>query len=160
ASVDGYVVVADGERILCFIGAGKSARWLHDHDGLPLGPQLLRQDGLLVTLSDQRTVLAFAEVTGREVWRLAPAKTQKSWLALHGHGALLATDSGYLYGVDLADGQIRYRMRAGVPFQGTPVAWGKRFVTLLGRGDHHALLLADAHSGDVTWTRELPLALP
>lgn len=160
ATADGYVVTADGDRVLCFIGAGKSARWLHDHDGLPLGPQILRQDGLLVTLSEQRTVLAFAEVAGREVWRLAPAKTQRSWLALQGHRALVATDSGYLYGVDMADGQVRYRMRAGVPFQGTPVAWGKRFVTLLGRGDHHALLMADAHSGDVTWTCELPIALP
>jgi outer membrane protein assembly factor BamB len=160
ATADGYVVTADADRVLCFMGGETSARWLHDHDGLPLGPQLLRQDGLLITLSNQRTVLAFAEVVGREVWRLAPAKTQKSWLAVQGHRALLATDSGYLYGVDMADGQVRYRMRAGVPFHGTPVAWGKHLVTLLGRGDHHALLLADAHSGDVTWTRELSLALP
>jgi outer membrane protein assembly factor BamB len=160
ATADGYVVTADADRVCCFIGAGASARWLHDHDGLPLGPQLLRQDGLLLTVSDGRTVLAFAEAVGREVWRLAPPRTQKSWLAVQGHRALLATDAGYLYGLDMADGQVRYRMRAPLPFHGTPVAWGKRFVTLLGRGDHHALLLADAHSGDVMWTREFQLALP
>jgi outer membrane protein assembly factor BamB len=160
ATADGYVVTADASRVYCFIGKGAGARWLHDHDGLPLGPQLLRQDGLLITLCDDRTVLAFAEVTGREIWRLAPARTQKSWLAIQGHRALLSTDSGYLYGVDLADGQVRYRMRAPLPFHGTPVAWGKRFVATLGRGSHHALLLADAHSGDVVWTREFQLGLP
>ncbi|WP_224371307.1 outer membrane protein assembly factor BamB family protein [Hyalangium versicolor] len=160
ASADGFVVAADPDRIYCFIGAGTSARWLHDHDGLPLGPQLLRHEGLLLTLSDDRTVLAFAEVGGREVWRLAPARTQRSWLATQGHRALVATDSGYLYGLDLTDGQVRFRMRAPLPFHGTPVPWGKRFVTVLGRGTQHALLLADAHSGDVTWTREFNLSLP
>ncbi|MBN1204456.1 MAG: PQQ-binding-like beta-propeller repeat protein [Myxococcaceae bacterium] len=160
ASADGYVVTADADRVYCFVGAGASARWLHDHDGLPLGPQLVRQEGLLITLSDDRTVLAFAEAAGREVWRLAPSRTQRSWLAIQGHRALLSTDAGYLYGLDTADGQVRYRMRAPLPFQGTPVAWGKRFVATLGKGTHHALLLADAHSGDVAWTREFQLATP
>ncbi|HVG58597.1 MAG TPA: PQQ-binding-like beta-propeller repeat protein [Hyalangium sp.] len=160
ATADGYVVAADASRVYCFIGTGTSARWLYDHDGLPLGPQLLRQDGLLITLSDERTVVAFAEVVGREMWRLAPSRTQKSWLAVQGHRALLSTDSGYLYGLDLADGQVRYRMRAQLPFHGTPVAWGKHFVATLGRGGHHALLLADAHSGDVVWTREFQFSLP
>ncbi|MDY7228072.1 PQQ-binding-like beta-propeller repeat protein [Hyalangium rubrum] len=160
ATVDGYVVAADADRVYGFVGAGPSARWLHDHDGLPLGPQLMREDGLLLTLSEERTVLAFAEVGGREVWRLAPPRTQRSWLATQGHRALVATDSGYLYGVDIADGQVRFRMRAPLPFHGTPVAWGKRFVATLGRGTHHALLLADAHTGDVTWTREFQLSTP
>jgi hypothetical protein len=160
ATADGYVVMADVDRLYCFMGAGASARWLHDHDGLPLGPLLLRQDGLLLTLSEDRTVLAFAEVGGREVWRLAPTRTQRSWLAVQGHRALVATDSGYLYGLDMADGQVRFRMRAPLPFHGTPVAWGKRFVTVLGRGTQHALLLADAHSGDVVWTREFQLSVP
>jgi outer membrane protein assembly factor BamB len=160
ATADGYVVMADSERVYCFIGSGPSARWLHDHDGLPLGPHLQRHEGLLLTLSDDRTVLAFAEVAGREIWRLAPTRTQRSWLATQGHRALVATDSGYLYGLDMADGQVRFRMRAPLPFHGTPVPWGKRFVTVLGRGTQHALLLADAHSGDVTWTREFNLSVP
>lgn len=161
ATADGFVVTTDSERVYCFMGAGASARWLHDHDGLPLGPQLTRQDGLLLTMSEDRTVVAFAEAAGRELWRLAPSRTQKSWLAIQGHRALLATDSGYLYGLDVADGQVRFRMRATpLPFHGTPVAWGKRFVTVLGRGTQHALLLADAHSGDVVWTREFQLSLP
>ncbi|ADO72385.1 PQQ-binding-like beta-propeller repeat protein [Stigmatella aurantiaca] len=160
ATADGHVVTADLDRVLGFMGANTSARWLHDHDGLTLGPQLLRQDGLLITLAEDRTVLAFAEVSGREVWRLAPPRTQRSWLATQGHRAMLATDSGYLYGLDISDGQVRYRMRAPQPFHGTPVPWGKHFVAMLGRGSHHALLMADAHSGDVAWTREFHLALP
>jgi outer membrane protein assembly factor BamB len=160
ASAEGHMVAADAERVYCFVGAGPSARWLHDHDGLPLGPQLVRQEGLLLTLSDERTVLAFAEVSGREMWRLAPPRTQRSWLATQAHRALVSTDSGYLYGVDIADGQVRFRMRAPLPFLGAPVAWGKRFLATLGRGTNHALLLADAHTGDVAWTREFQLSRP
>ncbi len=160
ATADGYVVAADGQRVYGFMGAGTSARWLQDHDGLPLGPLLLREDGLLLTLSEERTVLAFAEVSGRAVWRLAPPRTQRSWLAAQGHRALVATDSGYLYGVEMADGQVRFRMRAPLPFHGAPVAWGKRFVATLGRGTHHALLLADAHGGEVAWTQELQISMP
>jgi outer membrane protein assembly factor BamB len=160
ATKDGHVVAADAARVYCFVGTGASARWLHDHDGLPLGPQLVRQDGLLITLSDDRTVLAFAEAAGREVWRLAPSRTQRSWLAIQGHRALLATDAGYLYGLDIPDGQVRYRMRSPEPFLCTPVAWGKRFLATLGKKSHHALLLADAHSGDVLWTREFHLSTP
>lgn len=160
ATVDGYTVTADSKRVYCFMGAGSSARWLHDHDGLPLGPELLRQDGLLLTLAENRTVLAFAEAGGREVWRLAPPRTQRSWMATQAHRALVATDSGYLYGVDISDGQVRFRMRAPLPFLGLPVTWGKRFLAMLGRGTNHALLLADAHTGDVAWTREFQLSRP
>ena len=160
ASADGHAVAADVTRVYGFTGRGAGARWLHDHDGIPLGPLLLRKDGLLLTLSEDRTVVAFAEATGREVWRLAPPRTQRSWLATQGHRALVGTDSGYLYGLDLEDGQVRYRMRAPMPFDGPPVAWGRRFLALLGRGSHWALLLADAHTGEAVWTHEPDLTRP
>lgn len=160
ASADGHAVTATAWRVHGFVGANSSATWLHDHDGIPIGPLLLRHDGLLITLSNNRTAVAFAEVTGREMWRLAPPRTQRSWLATQAHRALLSTDSGYLYGLDLADGQVRYRIRAPMPFLGVPVAWGKRFAALLGRGTHHAVLVADAHTGDAAWTYEFPLSTP
>ncbi len=160
AAADGHAVAADVTRVYGFTGRGTGARWLHDHDGIPLGPLLLRKDGLLLTLSEDRTVVAFAEATGREVWRLAPPRTQRSWLAAQGHRALVGTDSGYLYGLDLEDGQVRYRMRAPMPFHGPPVAWGRRFLALLGRGSHWALLLADAHTGEAVWTHEPDLTRP
>jgi outer membrane protein assembly factor BamB len=160
ASVDGYSLGASAVRLCGFQGKGASARWLHDHDGLHIGPLLLRQDGLLLTLSDDRIALAFNEVTGREMWRLAPPRTRRSHLGVQAHRALLATDSGYLYGLDLADGQVRFRMSASLPFLGPPVPWGRRFVALLGQGSHCALLLSDAHTGEAVWTYEMSLALP
>ena len=51
ATADGYRVAADAARVYGFMGTGARARWLHDHDGLRLGPLLLRQDGLLLTLA-------------------------------------------------------------------------------------------------------------
>ncbi len=160
ASADGHAVAADMTRVYGFTGRGAGARWLHDHDGIPLGPLLLRKDGLLLTLSEDRTVVAFAEATGREVWRLAPPRTQRSWLSTQGHRALVGTDSGYLYGLDLEDGQVRYRMRAPMPFHCPPVAWGRRFLSMLGRGSHWAVLLADAHTGEAVWTHEPDLIHP
>ncbi|MCE9670365.1 PQQ-like beta-propeller repeat protein [Myxococcus stipitatus] len=160
AAADGHAVAADLSRVYGFTGRGEGARWLHDHDGIPLGPLLLRKDGLLLTLSEDRTVVAFAEATGREVWRLAPPRTQRSWLTTQGHRALVTTDSGYVYGLDLEDGQVRYRMRAPLPFHGAPIPWGRRFLALLGRGSHWAILLADAHTGEAVWTHEPDITHP
>ncbi|WP_257447108.1 PQQ-binding-like beta-propeller repeat protein [Archangium lipolyticum] len=160
ASTDGYSLGASAVRICGFQGKGIGARWLHDHDGMRIGPVLLRQDGLLLTLSDDRVALAYNEMTGREMWRLAPPRTRRSHLGIQAHRALLATDSGYLYGLDLADGQVRFRVSASLPFLGPPVPWGRRFVAMLGQGSHFALLLADAHTGEAAWTYEMSLSLP
>jgi len=160
ASTDGFSLAASAVRVCGFHGKGAGARWLHDHDGLRIGPMLLRQDGLLLTLSDDRIALAYNEVTGREMWRLTPPRTRRSHLGVHAHRALLATDSGYLYGLDLADGQVRFRVSASLPFLGPPVPWGRRFVATLGQGSHFALLLSDAHTGEAAWTYEMSLALP
>lgn len=158
ANGEGYSLAASSHLVCGFYGKGAGARWMHDHDGVRVGPLLLRQEGLLLTLSEERVVLAFAEVTGRELWRLAPPRTRRSHLALQGHRALLGTESGYLYGLDAMDGQVRFRMSASLPFTSAPVAWGRRFLALLGQGPHAVLLLADAHTGQAGWTRELPLA--
>ncbi|HYO52754.1 PQQ-binding-like beta-propeller repeat protein [Archangium sp.] len=160
ASTDGYSLAASAVRVCGFQGRGSGARWLHDHDGLRIGPMLLRQEGLLLTLSDDRIALAFNEVTGREMWRLAPPRTRRSHLGIQAHRALLATDSGYLYGLDLADGQVRFRVSASLPFLGPPVPWGRHFVAPLGQGSHFALLLSDAHTGEAAWTYEMSLSLP
>ncbi len=160
ASADGRVLTASANRVTTFRGAEESARWIRDHDGIALGPELDRRDGLLLTLSDRRAVVALCEHTGREIWRIAPPRTQRCFLTLQGHRALVATDSGYLYGLDLADGQVRYRMHAALPFTGPTVAWGKKLVALLGRAERVALFVADAHSGNIHWTHEATLASP
>lgn len=160
AAADGYSLAASAVRVCGFQGKGAGARWLRDHDGQRIGPLLLRQDGLLLSLADERIALAYDEMTGREKWRLAPPRTRRSYLGVQAHRALLATDSGYLYGLDLTDGQVRFRMSASLPFLGPPVPWGRRFVAMLGQGTHCALLLSDAHTGEAAWTYEMSLALP
>ncbi|MHB8873077.1 MAG: outer membrane protein assembly factor BamB family protein [Myxococcaceae bacterium] len=160
ASREGYVVTASATRACGFFGGEQSARWLRSHDGVSVGPELYRKDGLLIAPSNGRGVLAFSETTGREVWRLDPPRTQRGFLALQGHRALLATDAGYLYGLDLADGQMRFRVHAGLPFACAPVPWGRRLVGLLARGERSALFVADAHSGQLGWTFEAALSAP
>lgn len=160
ASREGWVVAASATRTLGFFGAEASARWLRSHDGLAVGPELLRKSGLLVAQSSGRGVLAFCEVTGREAWRFDPPRTQRGYLAVQGHRALLAADSGTLFGLDLHDGQMRFRVQAGLPFACAPVPWGKKLLALLSRGGHSALFVADAHEGKLGWTHEMALAAP
>jgi len=159
-SREGLAICAEAERVLGFRGADVSARWLRDHDGLPVGPVLLREQGLLITTSETRAAVAFDEVTGREIWRAAPPRTRRVDLSVQGHRALLATDSGYLLGLDLHDGQARYRVRAPLPFLGPTVAWGRRWAVVIGRKDRTAVVVGDAHSGAVDWNVEMPLELP
>ncbi len=160
AASDGRVVTASLNRLTSFRCAEGSARWIRDHDGQCVGPDLLEKDGLLIAPAGTRGVVAFSEMTGREAWRIEPPRTQRSHIALQGHRVLLATDSGYLYGLDVKDGQVRFRMRAALPFGGPTVPWGKRLLAMLWRGERSAVFAADAHSGNIAWTRELQLDTP
>lgn len=157
---EGFVLCAFADRVLCYRGAETSARWLRDHDGLPVGPLLLRRQGLLLATSERRAAVAFSELTGREMWRAAPVRTRRLELSAQGHRAVLTTDSGSLLGVDLQDGQARYRIRSPLPFLGPTVPWGRRWVAVLGRKERCALVAADAASGEVHWNIELSLSMP
>ncbi len=159
-SPSGEVLATDGARNLLFAGDGPSARWFGPSDGLGIGPELLSADGLRLTLGEGRAVLCFSAHTGRELWRIAPLRTQKVHLAVQGHRALLATDTGQLYGVELEDGQVRYRVTAPMPCLRAPVAWGRRAVLVIGRREHTGLIALDADSGAVSWTAQLELSRP
>ncbi len=156
----GEVLCATADRVMAFRGKEKSARWLRDHDGVPIGPELYRTGELLIALTSSKGALAFSQVTGREVWRIAPPRTQQVHFTVQGHRALLTTDSGSLYGLDLADGQIRYRMRGALPLVTPALPWGRKMVSVLSRGNATALFAADAHSGQIHWTKELQLSAP
>jgi hypothetical protein len=160
SSADGCILAAYPDRMLGFLDRDKSARWIRNHDGASLAPELLRRDGRLICVAEARAVLALSELTGREIWRLVPSRTRQVFVALQGQRALLATESGSLLGLDLHDGQIRYHLRVNVPFIGPTVAWGRRFVAVVGRGEQHAILSADAHAAGAHWTHELAVAQP
>jgi len=160
SSADGCVLAASADRMLGFLDRDKSARWTRNHDGAGLAPELLRRDGLLICVAEARAVLALSELTGREIWRLVPSRTRQVFVALQGQRALLATESGSLLGLDLHDGQIRYHLRVNLPFIGPTVAWGRRFVAVVGRGEQHAILSADVHAAGAHWTHELAVAQP
>lgn len=159
-SRDGHLLCADADRVMLFRSGHASATWLRDHDGLPLGPALVHDGGLLITASESRGAVAFSELTGRELWRFFPPRTHRAHLHVQGHRAVVTTDSGNLFGLDVHDGQLRYRVRAGVPFLGPAVAWGRKLCGWLGRRDRLGLLRLDVHSGKVEWTVELPFARP
>ncbi|MFZ5445787.1 MAG: PQQ-binding-like beta-propeller repeat protein [Myxococcota bacterium] len=166
-SAEGFAICAGPERILGFDGRSAAASWLRDHDGAHVGPLLERHDDALVTTLGRRGLVAWSSTTGRELWRFEPARTQSVVTTLLGHRVLVGTDGGTLFGVDALDGQVRFRVKAGLPVVRAPVAVRHRALVVLNRGEHSAIYLCDAlargdttPAGAIAWTRELILSTP
>jgi hypothetical protein len=163
----GAALVATPERLAHFARAGRSARWLRDHDGVSLGPSLVDVDGVLVTPLGRHGAAGFDALTGRERWRFDPPRTQQGALSVLGARVFLGTDSGSLYALDAADGQVRFRVRASLPCAGPTVPFGRLVATALCRGEHTVVFActptardAATPAGTIRWTKELPLAQP
>lgn len=165
-SARGEVLCATEHRLTAHRGGG-GARWFRDHDGVRIGPRLLEVGGVRVTLLAGRGAMGVDALTGRERWRFDPPRTQRSFLSSLGHRVLLASDSGSLWGIDAADGQVRFRVRAGLPCVAAAVGTGSRALAVLSRADHTAVFACDAlapggavPAGAVAWTCEFTLSAP
>lgn len=156
----GQLLAATGKRLVAFEHAGKEARWLRDHDGTPIGSFLGSSQGVLLAKMDRRGAVAFHSITGRELWRFVPPRAQRSHLSLGDGLAFLATDSCSFFGLDLQTGEVRYRLRSALPFLGPPLAWGRRLLGVLSRGERTSLACIDADGGKIEWTRDLELGAP
>jgi outer membrane protein assembly factor BamB len=143
-----------------FRGAHPEALWLRDHDGLALGPDLLSSRHRLVTAAQGKGAAAYCAATGRELWRVDPPRTQKSFLRCIGSRVFLCTDAGSLYALDLEDGQVRFRMRAALPFISAVEPWGNAFIGGVHSGGQSIWFAADAISGQPLWTEERPWSFP
>lgn len=157
---DGAALLSRNDRLLFHEAGPGDARWLRLHAAPAVGRSIWRRDGLLLVISENRSLVVLSELTGRELWRAVPPRTHRVHPLLQGHRVLLATDAGYLYGLELSDGQVRYRIRAPLPFRGEPVSWGRRMLAVLGRAGQNALFAADAHSGEIAWESELSVTRP
>lgn len=164
---DGFAVLASPELVIAQAALAGSAGWLRDHDGTMLGPTLLRRGDVLITRLGRRGAVGFQAITGRELWRYEPARTQSSAMGLVGDRVLLGTDGGTLYGLDGATGQPRFQINTNLPVAHPPLAIRHRALVVLNRGDHSAAFLCNAHgdagsvpAGAIAWTRELVLATP
>ncbi len=162
----GEVLLAGGGRVCAFKGDEAEARWFRGHEGGTVGPWLDVAGPLWITALEGRGLLAFTQVTGYERWRLEPGRGQKSWRTLAQKWLLWATDSGSLFGLDVNDGQVRFRIRASMPFAAAPLVWGKRVIALVARGDRSAVFGAETTGnaarppGSISWTREMLLTKP
>lgn len=164
-SPSGLVLCSTPDRLTCF--QGKEPLWFRDHDGGRPGARLDEVDGVLLTLYGRRTAAGLSVLTGREIWRFEPPRTQTMTFSRIGGRALIGTDGGTLYGLDISDGQVRFRVKAGLPVVRPAVAAGKRAIITLNRGEHSAIYLCDAlapgtttPAGAIVWTRELILSTP
>lgn len=163
----GESLLATQERLVHFPKSGRSASWVRDHDGVTLGPTLTAVDGVLVTPLGRHGASGFDALTGRERWRFDPPRTQRSWISVLGPRVFVGADSGSLYALDAAGGEVRFRVRASLPCAGPSVLFGQLVVTALNRGEHTAVFACtptakgDATpAGTIRWTKELVLATP
>jgi outer membrane protein assembly factor BamB len=160
SSADGVVLTASAGRLLCFAEAGVSARWLKDHDGTVIGPELLKAGGQLLCRWGNRGVAGFCEVTGRELWRVDPPRARVTSFTVEGERALLPTDAGLLVAVNLADGVPAFRMRATFPLPHRLVRFKNRYLGVLVQGSSSALFSVDLEAAAISWTRELTVSQP
>jgi hypothetical protein len=154
----GEALLADEKRWQDVRLAETEARWFRDHDGATLlGPLLVTAEQLVLT-TQPSGVRAVDRFTGRELWRFLPQRPQTLHLGLHSGRVLVAAESGTLHGLDVAEGSVRFRLTAPLPYLGPPLPWGRSAVAALGRGERMAILVLDPHQGVLRWLRELPLA--
>lgn len=160
-----HTLCATSTRVLLFDRDAETAAWFRDHDGSTLGPGLELVDGVLVTSIARRGVVGFDPMTGRELWRFEPPRTQRSHLTFSGPRVLVATDGGALFGLDAATGQVRFTVRSSIPFAGPVMRVGRRAVAVLKRKDLAAVYMCEAlasgaraPAGTICWTKELAIS--
>jgi outer membrane protein assembly factor BamB len=167
AAADGTVITATEERLTCFVAEEPSARWRRHDGGLRIGPELTTAEtGLMLTRLGGRGVVALESMTGREAWRFDPPRAQRSMFVEHGARLVVGTDTGDLYGVDVSDGQVRFRIRGPVASPWPISALQRDAVAVLTQSSQTVVVRfaalaggTSAQAGAVTWTRPLPLEL-
>lgn len=164
-SPNGEALVATDERLVGF--AAEHAEWLKDHDGAHLGGALDVVDGVGIFSVTRRVIIGVSMMTGRELWRFEPPRAQAIHQGRVGTRVLIGTDAGTLYGIDALDGQVRFRVKAGLPVVHAAVPVRSRALVVLNRGEHSAVFACDAlatgsttPAGALAWTRELILSMP
>ncbi|MBX7100945.1 MAG: PQQ-like beta-propeller repeat protein [Myxococcaceae bacterium] len=163
----GQVLLASGQKLWLQRAGEKSASWFRWGDALVPSGELHVHGPLLITLSSQRTAVALNALTGREAWRLEPARTARAGLVVHGSLAFLGTESGSLFAAELTSGQLLFRIRATLPFAAGVVPAPSGVLGVLGRASECMVFHAETTGapegvapGAVRWSRELRLERP
>lgn len=165
-SSTGTAVCADPNRLMHLSHKRSGASWVRDHDGVTLGPTLFETNGVGVTSLQGRGVFAVDLMTGRELWRVDPPRTQRGYLTVQGPRVLLTTDGGSVLGLDAIDGQTRFRIRASAAAVGPAIAVGHKAMFVLSQAEQSTVVLCEAlgaegtPAGTVAWSSEVLLSHP
>jgi outer membrane protein assembly factor BamB len=163
---DGTILTASDERLTAYRGHERSAIWIRHDSGFRIGPDLVSVKHLLLTRIGGRGVMALEHLTGREAWRFDPPRTQKTTFAIIDDRLVVGTDGGDLYGLDVADGQVRYRIRGILPCQWPVESIQRDAVAVLTHATQTLVIRfaavaggSSSQAGAVAWNRALPLEL-
>jgi hypothetical protein len=162
---DGLVLTATEERLSCFVRDESSARWSRNDGTLRIGPEARWcGDGRLLLRLGSRGVVVLEGLTGREAYRFDPPRAQRSAFTALGARLVVGTDAGDLFGVDLSDGQVRFRIKGPLasPWPVAPLKHDAVVVLTQGTQTVVARFAAltrgpAAQAGAVAWTCALPL---
>jgi outer membrane protein assembly factor BamB/tRNA A-37 threonylcarbamoyl transferase component Bud32 len=103
---------------------------------------------------DPAAVYAFGPRDGAQLWRTELAGILAYGVAVDGDLAYSADEEGYAYGIDIASGVVRWRVRVTAQIAGAhsrPVAAGGRLYL----ADRDALYALDGRTGQPVWTRTI-----
>jgi outer membrane protein assembly factor BamB len=155
AALPGCLLVTRGDTIACLAPATGRRRWVRTLPGappraalaLPRGPFLLIEPGAAIGIDPS---------SGRTLWRFSPPATATLRAACFGPLAVLAADTGIVYGLDAAGG-LAFRLRApGVPLA-APRAVGSSLLLAVEAGPGTVLLAID-DAGRRLWEAPLDLS--
>lgn len=162
---DGGALVSHRSRLLGLTFRGQG-RFLRDPGG-PEQPQVVAAAGPLkagpvpgpatLCVLEGARVAAVLTATGRTVWQFVAPQAGRVSACVVRDRVYAATDNGFLYALNAADGLPVFRVRSNGSFEGA-LAVGAGAVVTLGRQDGALWLTAvDAATGRPRLTRAVPL---
>jgi outer membrane protein assembly factor BamB len=155
AFLPGTVISVHGDRLVAHTAATGRPRWERPLPGAPpTGAALL--GGAACALVESGAVTGLDPRSGATLWRFAPPGAARLWAMAFGGVLAVASDAGFLYGVD-AEGRLAWRVRAPGPVLRPLRAGGGACLALAEVGSGAALLAVDPASGVRRW--EAPLDL-
>jgi outer membrane protein assembly factor BamB len=148
--------LGDGGRLAALDLATGRERWSRPLKGLPEGAprEIARLAGGLALVTGAAAVAALEPGAGRIAWTFEPPAAAQLTAAAFGPMALVASDAGFLYGLE-PSGALAWRLRLpGAPIA-PPSAWGRLALALCGTDLGGSLLAVDPASGQRAF--EVPL---
>lgn len=126
AASPGALILVGGGALAAVDPATGRERWARAVAGLPSVPQgIVRLHAGLALALAPGAAAALDPSTGEQAWTFAPPAAHALRAVAAGSLAVIATDAGFLYGLDAGTGRLAWRLRLPGPPASAPLRWGE-----------------------------------